>query len=124
MIKFSVNIDLSGIRRPLLITREIQMKIQRALLPQLFRIRNAAAKLSPYDPNRRKPGKHNRDTIKPFYRPGRPGEIFYAGLLTTSGYGGYLEKGTRKMRAQPYLRPAVRKSVGGIRQALRGCLNR
>lgn len=37
-----------------------------------------------------------------------------ATLFTQSGYGGYLELGTRKMRARPYLYPAFEENVGKI----------
>lgn len=42
-----------------------------------------------------------------------------ATLFTQSGYGGYLEVGTQKMRAQPYLLPALMKFVGKIATVLR-----
>lgn len=42
-----------------------------------------------------------------------------AQLFTQSGYGGYIETGTHKMKAQPYLWPAVVKFIGKI-QALVG----
>lgn len=47
---------------------------------------------------------HNRNSIDVDVVPSREGAR--ARLFTQSGYGGYLEKGTRFMRAQPYLRPA------------------
>lgn len=37
-----------------------------------------------------------------------------AKLFTQSGYGGYLEVGTSKMRAQPYLYPAFIENVDAI----------
>lgn len=37
-----------------------------------------------------------------------------ASIFTQSGYGGYLEVGTSKMRAQPYLYPAFLKFVDRI----------
>ena len=39
-----------------------------------------------------------------------------AQMFTTSGYGGWLEIGTRFMRAQPYIWPAFRMFVGKIAQ--------
>lgn len=41
-------------------------------------------------------------------------EGIQAQLFTTSGYGGYLEVGTSKMRAQPYLYPAFIENVDAI----------
>jgi len=37
-----------------------------------------------------------------------------AQLFTQSGYGGYLEVGTSKMRAQPYLYPAFEEHIGKL----------
>jgi HK97 gp10 family phage protein len=37
-----------------------------------------------------------------------------AQLFTQSGYGGYLELGTGKMRAQPYLNPAFDMHIGEL----------
>jgi HK97 gp10 family phage protein len=37
-----------------------------------------------------------------------------ASIYTQSGYGGYLEVGTRKMAARPYIRPAFDENVGKI----------
>lgn len=37
-----------------------------------------------------------------------------AKMFTQSGYGGYLELGTSKMRAQPYLWPALRSFVKNV----------
>lgn len=37
-----------------------------------------------------------------------------AAIFTESGHGGYLELGTRKMPARPYLGPAVQQTVGKI----------
>ena len=42
-----------------------------------------------------------------------------AELFTTSGYGGYLEVGTSRMRAQPYLYPAFVKGLKGIQERIK-----
>ena len=40
-------------------------------------------------------------------------------MFTTSGYGGWLEIGTRLMRAQPYIWPAFRMYVGRIAERVK-----
>lgn len=45
-----------------------------------------------------------------------------ASLFTQSGYGGYLETGTRKMKAQPYLYPAFQRFVGKIQTEIKRIL--
>lgn len=42
-----------------------------------------------------------------------------AQLFTQSGYGGYLELGTSKMRAQPYLNPAFDEHIGKLPQRVK-----
>jgi HK97 gp10 family phage protein len=42
-----------------------------------------------------------------------------AELFTQSGYGGYLELGTSKMRAQPYLNPAFEQHIGKLPQRVK-----
>jgi HK97 gp10 family phage protein len=45
-----------------------------------------------------------------------------ATLFTQSGYGGYLETGTSKMRAQPYLYPAFIKFLDGIAEKVKAAI--
>jgi len=42
-----------------------------------------------------------------------------AQLFTQSGYGGYLELGTSKMRAQPYLNPAFEMHIGKLSEKVK-----
>ena len=46
-----------------------------------------------------------------------------AELYTQSGYGGYLELGTRRMSARPYLYPAFEQNVNKIPDVAKGKLN-
>lgn len=41
-------------------------------------------------------------------------------VYTQSGYGGYLEIGTSRMAARPYIRPAFDRAVGMLERALKG----
>jgi hypothetical protein len=47
-----------------------------------------------------------------------------AAIYTQSGYGGWLEIGTRKMKGIPYIYPAVTKFLGRIGEAARRHLER
>jgi HK97 gp10 family phage protein len=61
---------------------------------------------------------HNRQSIEAdvVLTPQGP----QATLITQSGYGGYLEVGTSKMRAQPYIWPAFLKFKDKIAELMRG----
>jgi len=43
-------------------------------------------------------------------------------VATTSGYGGYLEVGTGRMGARPYIMPALEKNKGAMMSELEGIL--
>jgi HK97 gp10 family phage protein len=65
---------------------------------------------------------HNRRTIDVTVKETDNG--VEAQLFTQSSYGGYLETGTSKMRAQPYLYPAFIQNIGklpdGVRVKIQG----
>lgn len=63
---------------------------------------------------------HNASTIDATVVEGPKG--VEAKMFTESGYGGYLEVGTRKMKAQPYLWPAFLNHVDDLKQKLRSLL--
>jgi hypothetical protein len=42
-------------------------------------------------------------------------------IYTQSGYGGFLEIGTRRMAAQPYIRKGFNRAVSELESALEGC---
>jgi HK97 gp10 family phage protein len=69
-------------------------------------IHPAAAKGSPVDTG------WNRNNIKT--STVTEGSAVRAKLYTTSGYGAYLELGTRRMKARPYLWPAFAEFIGVI----------
>lgn len=57
---------------------------------------------------------NNRRSIK-FQAKGLTGAIY-----STSGYGGYLETGTVKMPARPYLKPALDKNFPKFAKIMKG----
>ena len=72
-----------------------------------------AQALSPVGDEPVRPGsKRNKDSIqvKTFFTKRGP----FAKIFTTSGHGGFLEVGTKKMPAQPYIYPAVQTNIGKI----------
>lgn len=77
------------------------------------RILPAARRLSPRSQNL-KPGQrvHNADSIKVKITSTQKGPK--ARIFTTSGHGYYLEVGTSKMPARPFLRPAYDSNIGNL----------
>lgn len=63
---------------------------------------------------------HNASTIDADVEPTSTG--VHAELYTASGYGGYLEVGTRKMKAQPYLWPAFNNNIDRLKQRIKAIL--
>ena len=59
----------------------------------------------------------NRDSISSSVEQVKEG--VRARVFTTSGYGAYLELGTSKMSARPYLWPAVEQHIGELPEAVR-----
>lgn len=70
------------------------------------RILPAAKSLSPVGTGQ------NRDSIKAKITQTQKGPK--ARIFTTSGHGYYLERGTSKMPARPFLRPAFQANIGNI----------
>jgi HK97 gp10 family phage protein len=64
----------------------------------------------------------NRRSIDSSVQQSQSGPV--AQIFTTSGYGGYLELGTSKMRAQPYINPALEmhmpKLIERVKEKIRG----
>jgi HK97 gp10 family phage protein len=70
------------------------------------------------DPVKLKGTGHNRQSLDVEFTETPSGTE--AKLFSQSGYGGYLEVGTAKMRAQPYIWPAWLKFKDKIAELLRG----
>jgi len=101
------------------VTAEVTKAVAAALPGPLKEAAKTAAQLSPYDPESRHEI-HNRDSLRTFCKI-KDGKLF-AGILTTSGRGGWLETGTAKMAARPYIVPALMAHKGAILGALKGLL--
>lgn len=103
--------------------KEVQQKVKtatkRALKDVVVDIAQDAIKGSPVETG------NNRRSI--MFEVGPGGEVSKkdteAAVFSTSGYGGYLETGTVKMAARPYMKPAldrhIKKLPGEIRANLR-----
>ncbi len=76
----------------------------------------AAQEMSPRGATEREGEVHNADSLSTMTR--QRGSKIYAYIRSNSGHGGYLEKGTAKMAATPYMQPAFEQSI----PALEGCL--
>jgi HK97 gp10 family phage protein len=70
------------------------------------------------DPVKLKGTGHNRQSLDVEFTETPSGT--QATLFSQSGYGGYLEVGTSKMRAQPYIWPAFLKFKNKIAELVRG----
>ena len=91
-------------------TAQVNKAIAGGLVDAVAAITEDAITLSPHVTG------NNRRSIKFEVGPGAPiakkeGE---AAVYSTSGYGGYLETGTVKMAAQPYMKPALDKNMGKL----------
>jgi HK97 gp10 family phage protein len=73
--------------------------IAKELLRRTIKVENTAKSLTPVDTGRL------RSSIT--HELGREGRRFVARVGTNVEYAGYVEFGTRRMRAQPYLRAAI-----------------
>jgi len=100
-------------------TKEVVDKVKKAtnksLLNTVAAIANDAIKLSPHVTG------NNRRSIK--YEVGPGGEVAKketeGAVYSTSGYGGFLETGTRKMGARPYFKPALDKNIKKLPEGIK-----
>ncbi len=95
-----VNFKLTGVR----LTAAIEAGLKEAFL---LDVRPIASRLSP-----KKTGTNSRSIM--YEVKGKTAKIW-----TESGYGGYLEIGTARMPARPYLRPAIERNKRAIARAIK-----
>jgi HK97 gp10 family phage protein len=97
--------------------------VYKVLMHGAFVLRDEAKDLAPYDPKRKK-GTHLRDAI--FATEGDPskdprGPNVIAGVnKKLAPHAGLVERGTSKMPARPYWRPAVNATRPAIAEILAG----
>lgn len=108
-------------------TTEMVAKVNEALLEatqEVFtEIEFSAAERSPVlavATRARTPGE-NRESIREKVRSvvSQHAEGVRARVYTTSGFGGFLELGTKKTRAQPYIYPAFEEHIGSLPEAVK-----
>lgn len=105
-------------------TKEVQDKVreatQQGLKDVIGNIANDAIEGSP-----KKTG-NNMMSIK--FEVGPGGKVAKSKLegavYSTSGYGGYLETGTRKMPARPYFKPALDRHIKELPEGIKAHLSR
>lgn len=54
---------------------------------------------------------HNRSSLTWDKSGGKSGDVPGYRIYTQSGYGGYLELGTARMAARPYIEPSIRRAI-------------
>lgn len=92
----------------LLTTAKINAAVERGLTKAfLLDVEPLARKLSPFDQGTN--SRSIRHSVS-----GKTAEIH-----TESGYGGWLEVGTSRMRARPYLRPAIERNKEKIAERIK-----
>jgi len=80
---------------------KVEKAAQRGLVDSVTDIAKDAIKLCVVDTG------NNRRSIKFEVGPGEPDlKTLEGAIYSTSGYGGWLETGTAKMAARPYIKPA------------------
>jgi len=98
--------------------KEAHDAIFEAIREKFEQAKEIAKTLSPKSEAPRHP-EHNADTIQ--VRVSRA--TLKATIFTESGYGGYLEVGTAKMGARPYIYPAIQQALPGIADSVRVKIN-
>lgn len=83
--------------------RELEVRGERHLLGLAIKVQNEARRLCPVDTGRLRASIH--------HVPGRDARGFYVQVGTNVNYAGFVEFGTRRMRAQPFLRPALARAA-------------
>jgi HK97 gp10 family phage protein len=103
-----VQLDADGFMRDLLAhLKTLEVQTEDDLVRTGLRVQSAARSLCPVDTGRL------RSSI--VMRKGRDGLGFYVEIGTSVSYAPFVEFGTSRMRAQPFLLPAVAQATGFLR---------
>jgi len=84
------------------VKNKVNKASEKGLKDTVAAIANDAIKGSPFLTG------HNRRSIQ-YEASGQKGAVY-----STSGYGGFLETGTKSMPARPYFKPALDKNIGKL----------
>lgn len=107
----ALSIDSAGFLRDLQAhMRQMEVRSENALVATGFAVQNVARGLCPVDTGRL------RSSIKS--RSGRDSRGFYVEIGTNVTYAAFVEFGTWKTRAQPFLIPALAQATGFMRAAV------
>lgn len=105
----AVQLDADGFMRDLLAhLKTLEVQTEDDLVRTGLRVQSAARGLCPVDTGRL------RSSI--VMRKGRDGLGFYVEIGTSVSYAPFVEFGTSRMRARPFLLPAVAQATGFMRQ--------
>lgn len=104
----AIQLDADGFMRDLLAhLKTLEVQTEDDLVRTGLRVQSAARSLCPVDTGRL------RSSI--VMRKGRDGLGFYVEIGTSVSYAPFVEFGTSRMRAQPFLLPAVAQATGFLR---------
>ena len=107
-ITAAIELDAVGFMRSLRAAlEELEVKTEDDLVRVGLRVQSRARSLCPVDTGRL------RSSI--VMRKGRDGRGFYVEVGTSVNYAPFVEFGTSKQRAQPFLLPAVAEAAGYLR---------
>lgn len=115
-MKITANL-ITNLRIPEVI-KQVEKAVGKGLVDVVTVIASDAIKGSPHDTG------HNRRSITYEVGPGKEvaKEKTEGAVYSTSGYGGYLETGTVKMAARPYMKPALDMNLKKLPEFIKGHL--
>ena len=104
------NIDTDAAKSKIMAAAKAALKDMIISVQEQAKINSPVSDMYPsIDKSGRKPTGNNRKSIQSEMGPGGDSNLdeMQGAVYSTSGYGGYLETGTAKMPARPYMYPAA-----------------